>query len=297
MDRKSLKSILVDSGLDTDHVYKVAGKWPATMVLANMASGTLERQLPDFYDVFIPTRPMVLIETSGDMRRRKFRYRRGMVGFSPPGATWSIEWVGQLEGISFFFSPDVINRFAERNFKESPVDLTWRSALSDNMPAIAHLGMDIASQVATGVPMGKRFVQNQTSVFLSMLLRRYSYSPQRMSALVGVTSPQVLRAVRFIDLHLTDPISSALICEYCAASGSHLNRLFREELGQSLWDFVLSRRLDAAAGQLRKTAAPIAQIGRLYQFRSRSSFSRQFSQRFDCSPSEHRRSANRGGDH
>lgn len=219
---------------NADTIIGLDGKWPAALSVMNMDHGRQTRLFTDLFEIFIPTRGLELTEISGGLKRRSFRYLPGMVGFNSPGARWEIEWTGTIAGVCFFFDADTIAKAVEEVYGEQPDYLTWRLALSDHAPAIAYLGLDIASQIVNQFPAGRAHAERLMETFLALLIRRYSRSQTRNTSRVGLLSQQVLRALSFIEKNHHRAISLEEICRASHASPAHLNRLFRKEIGQSV---------------------------------------------------------------
>lgn len=290
MAQLSVVEIVQNAGFSPDDFLYVDGDLPFSIVYINVANGELSRGLTGYFDLFIPTRPVKLVETTGGMRRKNFVYKKGMIGFNEPEANWSVEWLGVLEGVTIIFDPKTIAKVSDAIYGERFETLKWRTALSDNVPTIAYLGLDIASQVGTGFPVHRDILTRQVETLIAMLLRRYSRTSERDTSKVGIMSPQVLRAIQFIDSKLKDHLTSDIISEACYTSTSQLNRLFRAEVGRSLWGYVLDKRLDSARSELQAGAAAVETVAKIYRFKSRTTFSKQFKARFGCAPSHFNRS-------
>lgn len=280
--------ILRDVDIPDHDVFFVEGKWPITFVILRMPTGSLTRGLHGFFDVFVPTRQVLLHETTGGRRRQKFQYRKGDVGFNAPEAHWSIEWTGRLEGVTIVIDPAVMKRFARDHFGREFESIHWRTALSDYMPTIAYLALDIVSQCATDFPIGRKPVELQIETMLTLMLRRYSTTLSTNSAEIGINSTQVLRAVNYVNQNLKRDLSTEQICEIGAASPAQMNRLFRAELGHSIWQYVRQKRLRAAADDLRLSGEKIGTIANRYRFSSRTTFSNQFKSHFGITPGQYR---------
>lgn len=72
-------------------------------------------------------------------------------------------------------------------------------------------------------------------------------------------------------------------------SSSHLQRVFREQTGRTIGNYLTSIRLAGACYLLKNTAVPVGEIDRHVGFRSRQSFYTQFKLKYQISPSEYRR--------
>lgn len=266
----------------------VGGNWPCGIVLFRNNVGGARKAPSNLFEIFISTRAAQLLEVTGDYNLSSFHYRTGMVAFNPPGVSWEYRWEGIVEGVVFFVEKDTMRRAASDFFGEEYDDLNWRTALGDSSPAMAHLGLDIASQVADGQRAGDAHLELLMSAFLALAIRRYSDTPARKTAHLGNLSPQVMRALTFMDQELARIQSLREICEYSAASTAQLNRLFRQELGHSVWDFLLQKRLRRASTMLQESDLTIGAIIQKCGFGTRKNFDRQFRKSFDCTPVQFR---------
>ncbi len=265
----------------------IDGRWPIQLTSLSAPSGQLENAARAHFDIFFPTRAVVLEEHTGSMRRRRFAYRPGMVGFTPPGRAWSVSWIGQLEGVGFLIEPATMTRAAETAFPGAG-PITWRQALSDHAPSIAYLGLDIASLAVSGRPAGHAHLETLLEAFMALIVRRYSMTARRDLSRVGVLSRQVLNALEYIDADPTRAISVMGLADAANTSPAHLNRLFRSELGDSVASFVRRRRLRAARRLLARTALSQAQIARAFGFSSRPVFARAYAAEFGEAPGQAR---------
>ena len=284
----SLVDILKSVDIPKHNIFTFGERWPVTLVLFNLTNGVLNRDLQGYFDIFIPTRRVELFETTGGRRRKKFLYRKGDVGFNTLDSQWSIEWIGCLEGVNLIIQPEVMLDFVLEHFGEYSQNIEWRTALSDHMPTIAYLTLDIASQIATGYPMSKKAVGLQIETLLTLIVRRYSSTSDRQTSEIGITSPQVLRAVNFINQNLKADLSVTRICDVGAGSQAQMNRLFRAELGQSIWQYVRQKRLRAAANELKQSKKAISSVAKSYRFQSTTTFANQFKLHFGKTPGQYR---------
>lgn len=288
-DDPAIQKHLHRSGVDSTFIYPFTGDWPCTIVWTSNTTQTRTDILPShLFNLFIPTSDITLQELTGKLGRRDFKYSLGKIGFAPSQEARTLELIGKLEGYTFFFNPKVIAKASKVCFNEDFEHLTWRTGKADSAPAIAYLGLDIAGQISTGLLAGHAHVDGQIQTFLSMVLRRYSSTRNRDTALIGIFSPVVLKVVNFVDLHLSYPITLEFISSKCGASISHLGRLFRDEMGSSVWSYVQRRRLSVAADLLTTSDYMIGQIGQQCGYPDPKHFSRQFKSYYTMSPAKYR---------
>lgn len=96
--------------------------------------------------------------------------------------------------------------------------------------------------------------------------------------------------VDFIDRHLDRKLDLAVIADVASFSPFHFHRLFRALMGEALADYVRRRRLEVAAIRLRALEVSVLNIALGVGFGSAEAFTRAFSARFGCSPTEWRKS-------
>lgn len=95
-------------------------------------------------------------------------------------------------------------------------------------------------------------------------------------------------AAEFIQRRLGEPIRLADVAEAVGYSERHLERLFRQVFGMSVWRFVLQSRVHAAAQALARTDRRVTQIALEYGFCDASAFARAFKASTGLTPKEYR---------
>jgi AraC family transcriptional regulator len=97
--------------------------------------------------------------------------------------------------------------------------------------------------------------------------------------------------IEYIDRHLEGNLELARLADVAHFSAFHFHRLFGALTGEALGDYVRRRRLETAALRLRsQSRVPVLEIALGVGFGSAEAFTRAFRARFDCSPSEWRKS-------
>ena len=106
-------------------------------------------------------------------------------------------------------------------------------------------------------------------------------------------SKRILRAIRFFEDHLTEPITVSEAAELACYSLYHFCRTFNAVAHHSPYDYLMRRRLSEAARRLVETEADdrrsrIVDIAFDYCFNSAESFSRAFKKMFEVQPRQYR---------
>lgn len=91
-----------------------------------------------------------------------------------------------------------------------------------------------------------------------------------------VFSRPVSQCLDYIYDHLHQPISLQDLSEVTGLSPSYLSTLFKKEVGQSVSDYVMSKRMEAARNMLRYSDYSYADISLILNFSSQSHFIRAF---------------------
>jgi len=100
---------------------------------------------------------------------------------------------------------------------------------------------------------------------------------------------RVLDAVRYINAHFAEPCSLDALASIASMSRFRFARLFRAVTGETANQYVVNRRLSAAAARLAATARPISEIAYDVGFNDLSHFNACFRSAFGCPPSVWRR--------
>ncbi len=94
--------------------------------------------------------------------------------------------------------------------------------------------------------------------------------------------------INFIEENIESDIDLDEIARNAGYSKFHLNRLFSEATGTTIYKYVQSRRLTAAAEKLVYTDLPIAQIAYEAAYNSQQAFTLAFRQAYGCPPKAYR---------
>ena len=112
----------------------------------------------------------------------------------------------------------------------------------------------------------------------------------RMNALASRPpfSQPVMRCARYIHTHLHQRITVQELSADCSLSRPYLSRLFREEVGVPLTQYILEKKLDAAKRLLESTEQSISAIANTLAFSSESHFISVFRRLNGLTPGEYR---------
>lgn len=99
-------------------------------------------------------------------------------------------------------------------------------------------------------------------------------------------SPYTDKAVQYIAAHLNGPLSVRTIASYCAVSSQYLTKLFRKDLGITLHQYILQKRI-LSAQQYMASGMNATEAARQCGFENYSTFWREYGKEYGLSPSQY----------
>lgn len=99
----------------------------------------------------------------------------------------------------------------------------------------------------------------------------------------------VAEVKKYIDRHLTEHISRTQVAEHVALNENYLSRLFHQEMGLSISDYILQKRMVLAKRLLVQTDRSISEIGNEVGYDATAYFIRLFKREVGKTPKEYRK--------
>lgn len=98
----------------------------------------------------------------------------------------------------------------------------------------------------------------------------------------------IIKVINYIEDNLDDKLSLGEVADKAGYSKFHLNRLFSERVGCTLYKYMQTRRLTIAAEKLVNTTKSIVEIAHEANYDSQQSFTLAFRQLYFCTPQKYR---------
>lgn len=92
----------------------------------------------------------------------------------------------------------------------------------------------------------------------------------------------------YIYNHLHEPVSVQDLANLTGLSESYLSTLFKKEMGKSVSEYIMSKKMEAARNMLRYTDYSYAEISAILNFSSQSHFIRTFKAHNGVTPKQYR---------
>jgi AraC family transcriptional regulator len=148
----------------------------------------------------------------------------------------------------------------------------------------------LLGELLGGQPVGPFYADALIQSMGAHLLRHYSNLPQcglrQLDPPANGLSELALRRVcDYINAHLAETLSLAEIALVANLSPYHFSRLFRRSTGESVHQYVIRQRVEAAMRALLDGRLRIAEIAALVGFHDHSHLTRHFSRIYGVPPS------------
>lgn len=101
---------------------------------------------------------------------------------------------------------------------------------------------------------------------------------------------EIIRSlIGWIEENIDKPLKIRDVAEKSGYSKWHLQRMFQQETGHTLGNYIRDRKLALAVDELLHTKNPVVDISYKYGYDSQQSFSRTFSRKYSLPPQAYRR--------
>ena len=102
------------------------------------------------------------------------------------------------------------------------------------------------------------------------------------------SSKQVAEAIDYIYVHIMDRVTVNDLAEAVCVSPTHLSRIFKQETGISVSEYIRQRKIDMAKNLLRFSSYDFADIAAMLSYSSQSHFIQHFRSQVGMTPKAYR---------
>lgn len=104
----------------------------------------------------------------------------------------------------------------------------------------------------------------------------------------SIYSKPVIECIDYISTHLHETISVPVLARLANLNASYLSVLFKRQVGLSISDYVITKRMQTAENMLRLSDFSLSEISDILHFSSYSHFARTFRKHYHTSPKRYR---------
>ena len=152
------------------------------------------------------------------------------------------------------------------------------------------IASEIRNELLTASLFHEESIESLLTLFGIHVLRTYSYlganQPQKVKITGGLTPTARKRIVEYIHAHLSKKLTIEKLAAVAELSPSHFARAFRQSLGQSPHEFVLTARLQAAKEMILTSGASLKEISRINGFSSNSHMTTLMKKKWGHNPTQ-----------
>jgi YesN/AraC family two-component response regulator len=127
---------------------------------------------------------------------------------------------------------------------------------------------------------------SELSSFSEMMIRRYCALVEQFS--LRQHSAVVRNVINTVDFSLQEPLSLASLSKQFNINPNYLSGLFKRETGQTLTDYINTKRMRHAASLLRNSSIYIQEVAEQCGFTDINYFTRLFKRQYGMPPREFR---------
>jgi AraC family transcriptional regulator len=201
---------------------------------------------------------------SVDCRRGGERHRgttiHGDLEIIPPnlGGVWELK--SRDTALVIGLKLRVLERFV-REAGEDPGKLRVSNRFQARDPQIEHIGWALKAEMEAGYPSGRPYMDALATGLAARIVRHHSSLARNSRAIRAAMPGRKLKAVlSYIEDNLGRDLGLRDIAQVAGLSVSHFKTMFRKSLGVPPHQYLIRRRVERAASQLRLEKIPIGQI-------------------------------------
>lgn len=99
----------------------------------------------------------------------------------------------------------------------------------------------------------------------------------------------IQESIAYIETHLPEELSLESMAKFAGFSKYHYHRIFQQEVGVSVSEYIRFRRIANSSNMLLLTDERIIDIAIYYHFESQESFTRSFKKYYQLPPGQYRK--------
>jgi AraC-like DNA-binding protein len=215
----------------------------------------------------------------------RYRLKRGRLHFMPAWVRFNCWLDRPVKHFYVHFDLFGVAEPAMRAMFDRPLTLRPDRDLERHAQQLAHALETVGEADAPPTLLkGNALIYGALAALMSQLSPAATEVVRRSASDVKAIAP----ALGYIDSRLGESMDNFTLAERCALSEDHFIKVFRSVIGQTPGQFVLQRRIAAAAQSLLFTDQTIEQIAAATGFANRFHFSRAFSRRMGVGPATYR---------
>ena len=228
------------------------------------------------------------VENWRDGEYRDFTYRKHEIIVTPAGVESGWRWHVRSSVIVVTLEPAKLERFAQTEVGILLADTQLESLPQFEDADICHAGVMLKDALACQERGSDLIFESLARVFLVKLIQKYGLKEADYAFSRSFTAGHYRRVLDFVSQRYGNVIRVEDMAREAALSPSHFAQLFKQTIGLSPMQFVMSYRVEQARKRLAERDTPLIDIALACGFSDQAHFSRQFKQVEGETPSRYR---------
>ena len=154
----------------------------------------------------------------------------------------------------------------------------WENGWETNELIRTESDMEILNNAANTVADMERLIHHVSEYFSAKCVSRNTKSAVQLVS-------------QYITDHYSEPLSRNMLAEYIHLNPDYLSRIFQKEMGCTLKEFIIRKRMEAARLLVRGTAIPISEIASMVGYENYPHFIQNYRKEFGITPKAERDNA------
>lgn len=204
--------------------------------------------------------PSVSVDCTRGGERHRGIAIHGDLEIIPPhlGGIWEIK--SQDTALVIGLRLHVLRRVVEESGGDSS-KLQVKNRFQARDAQMEHIGWALKAEMESGYPSGRLYMDSLALALAARVVRNHSSMSRSPSPVKNAMLGRKFKAVlAYIEDHLEHDLALDEIAEIAGVSASHFKVLFRQTLGMPPHQYVIRRRVERAATQLREGKMTIGEI-------------------------------------
>lgn len=171
----------------------------------------------------------------------------GDIFIVPHGA--ASEWQNERESqaLLLFLAPSLLTDLALEAFDLDPARAPLLEQVATPDPLVQAIGQALLQERQSPGSGDRLYTESLLNTLVLHLLHHYGANPQNLPTCKGGLAPAALRHVLdYIHEHLAHELTLARLAKEANLSAYHFTRLFKQSMGESLHQYVIRQRVEAA---------------------------------------------------
>jgi len=210
--------------------------------------------------VSIHVGPSVAVDCRRGGERRVGTTIHGDVEIIPPNTSGFWELKSSDSALVIGLKLRLLHAVVEQSGADSG-QLRITNRLQTRDPQIEHIGWALKAEMESGYPSGRMFIDGLATSLAARIVRNHSSLARPARTPRAPMAARKLKTVlAYIEDNLARDMTLQEVAQVAGLSTSHFKALFRKSVGMPPHQYLIRRRVERAAMQLRTGNTPIGQV-------------------------------------